>query len=164
MILGVASTWNDAKGFSDYFKLADYLDDKYVILLIGLTDIQLKSLPSRIIGFERTESKLELAYFYSMADVVTSLSYGESFGLTLIEAAACGTPVVAYDNTGQTEIIKDIHGQCVPTGDIYAVSHAIKKICNNKSKSSIVNEKYNIRDSYIKYVSLYENLIKKRND
>jgi glycosyltransferase involved in cell wall biosynthesis len=46
-----------------------------------------------------------LAGLYSAADVLLSPSRGEGFGVPMIEAQACGTPVVASDFTAQTELI-----------------------------------------------------------
>ena len=44
---------------------------------------------------------------YSAADVLMENSLGEGFGRPAIEAMACGTPVIASDNTALTELVKD---------------------------------------------------------
>jgi len=38
---------------------------------------------------------------------VFPLNWPEPFGITVIESLACGTPVIAYDKAGMSEIIKD---------------------------------------------------------
>ena len=38
------------------------------------------------------------------ADVLLNPSYGEGFGLPVVEAQACGTPVIVGDNSAQTEL------------------------------------------------------------
>lgn len=45
-----------------------------------------------------------LALFYSAADVLTATSFGEGFGLPLLEAQACGTPVVTSDHSAMREL------------------------------------------------------------
>lgn len=48
-----------------------------------------------------------LAGFYRAADVVILCSHNESFGLVALEAAACGTPVVATAVGGMRQIISE---------------------------------------------------------
>lgn len=43
--------------------------------------------------------------WYSACDVVMLCSYGEGFGLPLIEAQACGTPVIATRASAMTELV-----------------------------------------------------------
>lgn len=46
-----------------------------------------------------------LALLYASADVMVGPSVQEAFGKTIIEAMACGTPVVAFDAGGPAEIV-----------------------------------------------------------
>ena len=79
ILLGVASLWDERKGLHDYIELSKRLDDRFVIVLVGLTDEQIKKLPTNIIGIKRTQNQTELAQLYSMADILLSLSYAETF-------------------------------------------------------------------------------------
>ncbi len=47
----------------------------------------------------------DLAILNNAADLVVSTSWGEGFGLTLAEALACGTPVVAQNVSSITEVV-----------------------------------------------------------
>ena len=49
----------------------------------------------------------ELAGFYAAADVFVFPSRTDTFGLVMIEALACGTPVAAYPVAGPCDIITD---------------------------------------------------------
>jgi glycosyltransferase involved in cell wall biosynthesis len=49
----------------------------------------------------------DLAYYYQQADVFVFPSRTDTFGLVLIEAMACGTPVAAYPVTGPIDVIRD---------------------------------------------------------
>ena len=49
----------------------------------------------------------ELAYYFQQADVFVFPSRTDTFGLVLIEAMACGTPVAAYPVTGPIDVIRD---------------------------------------------------------
>lgn len=53
-----------------------------------------------------------LAAFYTAADVLLATSMGEGFGIPVVEAQACGTPVIVSDWTAQPELVGD--GFAVP--------------------------------------------------
>jgi len=53
------------------------------------------------------QSQRKLADFYAAADVVLVPSRSESFGLVALEAAACGTPVVAASVGGLRYVVED---------------------------------------------------------
>jgi D-inositol-3-phosphate glycosyltransferase len=48
-----------------------------------------------------------LATYYSAAEALLVPSRSESFGLTALEAQACGTPVIAAASTGLRHVVKD---------------------------------------------------------
>ncbi len=55
----------------------------------------------------------EMAAIYSSFDVLLATSRGEGFGLPVIEAQACGTPVIASNWTAQAELVGDVWDQNV---------------------------------------------------
>ena len=59
-------------------------------------------------------------------------SFSESFGLVLIEALACGKPVIGSDVGGITEIINDDVGLLVDPNKVSSIAGAIDKIINDE--------------------------------
>jgi glycosyltransferase involved in cell wall biosynthesis len=49
----------------------------------------------------------DLAHFYQQADVFVFPSRTDTFGLVLLEAMACGTPVAAFPVTGPIDVVRD---------------------------------------------------------
>lgn len=83
----------------------------------------------------------ELANYYHAADVYVSSSRHESFGKVLIEAMACGLPVVATATTGSKAIIQDgVNGFLVPVGDSAALARKILYLLNNPDKAKEMGE------------------------
>lgn len=48
VVLGVASTWDERKGLDDFVKLAAMLDERYAIVLVGLSKKQIKEMPEKM--------------------------------------------------------------------------------------------------------------------
>lgn len=116
MILSVANIWDDRKGCGDLIELSKHLDDSYRLVLIGLNEEQKKHLTGNMIGLSRTANLRELVEAYSAADVYVTASVEETFGMTILEAAACGTKIVAYTGTACEEVAKIYGGIAVPRG------------------------------------------------
>lgn len=165
IILSVASYWNDLKGFNDFIKLAKVLDEKYIIVLVGVKKALLKVLPKNIIGIPRTENVEELVDLYSAADIYVSFSIEETFGMTIAESMACGTPAIVYDSTACPELVTDNTGFIIPPHDIEKAMDAIVKvektgknvysqICRKHIETCFSEEKI-----YTQYLSLYKKLL-----
>ena len=106
MILGVASPWTERKGLADFVRLAGELDsDKFAIVLVGLSEKQIKDMPDGIVSLTRTDSRKELAGIYSTADVFFNPTMEDNFPTVNLEAEACGTCVVTYDTGGCRETL-----------------------------------------------------------
>lgn len=113
VILGVASQWSRNKGLDDFIRLSAMLDDRFVIVLLGLNETQIKSVPSGILALPRTRDQYELAQWYTTADVHLVLSREETFGMTIIEALACGTVPVVLEGTACEEVVRNHRGYVV---------------------------------------------------
>lgn len=78
-----------------------------------------------------------LAIAYSAADAFVAPSLQEAFGQTVIEAMACGVPVIGFDTGGIPDLVR--HGQTgllCPTGDADALAVAIRQLLLDESLRS----------------------------
>lgn len=164
VLLAAATVWAERKGFADYIKLSRVLRGNTVIILLGLNDSQMSSLPENVIGLKRTESVAELAQYYSMADVVLNLSYEETFGLTTAEGMACGTPGIVYNTTASPELITPETGIIVDSGDIDGLSKAVQIMLSKEKPVDACRKRavnyFNKEDRFQEYIDLYEVLVK----
>lgn len=165
VVLGVASVWSPRKGLADFIKLRKKLSDNYLIVLIGLNEKQIKSLPKGILGIRRTNSVQELAMYYSVADVYVNTSVEETFGLTTTEALSCGTPTIVYNATACPETVTTETGFVVEQGDLVDMVNKIDwikqqgkavytEVCRNRAV-----ELYDKKNRYSEYLKLYEELL-----
>ena len=168
VVLGVASPWGRRKGLEDFTKLYLYLsNDKYQIVLIGLSEDQIKQLPNGIIGLTRTESVEELAKWYSAADVFVNPTYEDTYPTTNLESISCGTPVVTYRTGGSPESLTSTTGRVVAKGDVAAIAKAIMDLCAEDRDAmrercrDYAEAHFDKRDCFRKYLDLYEEIIQK---
>lgn len=118
IILAVASTWSERKGLNFLSELSDSLAEEESLVVIGLSNSQAKALSAAVVSLPRTESILELASWYSTANVLVNLTLEDNFPTVNIESQACGTPVVTFDSGGSRETILPGCGGVVARGNI----------------------------------------------
>ncbi len=122
---------------------------------------------------KKNEPQYEIPEIYRLAarskGVFVNATPGENFGLTIVEAAACGLPVVASPTGGPKEIIGNANnGILVDVRDTKAISAALKKIISNSSLWQEYSENgvkagmedYSWKGHAATYINLVEQLYK----
>jgi glycosyltransferase involved in cell wall biosynthesis len=164
VFLGVASIWSDLKGLNDFIELSGLLGEDEMIVLIGLSAKQSKTLPSNIVAIPSTNSVEELSRWYNRAAVFLNPSKSESFGLVTAESLACGTPAVVYNTTACPEIIDRETGRVVPLGDYKEMLVAARELASLDQDRTRTFCSYRARTNFDqrkqsnKYVELYKQL------
>lgn len=162
-ILAVSSVWNKEKGLNDIYKLRNILPDDFVITVVGLNMDQIKNLPSKIIGIQRTQSVHELVDLYSSSDVLINPTYADTFPTVNLEALACGTPVITYRTGGSPETIDVKTGIVVDQGDVISLAGAIRKLRKEHLSSDDCRQRaemyFDKNKCYDNYIKLYNNLV-----
>ena len=166
-VLGVSHVWTSAKGWEDFLHLKKRLPKGVELVLVGLDKEKLRVTNEvGIIGIPRTDNVEELAAIYSGADVFLNLSREETLGMTTIEAMACGTPAIVYNETAVAEPVSIETGLVVETGDIDGLVEAIDRILKSGKDSyseacrAHVEKCFNKDDRYLDYLRLFQGLVK----
>jgi len=119
-----------------------YTNMKYRLLVVGngmLTNYYKKRIPRDAtdkVVFTGGVSFEDLPRYYKTAHVFCSpATYGESFGIVLIEAMAAGLPVVAGNNEGYRNVIQNgINGFLVNPEDPEAIAKSIGQLLNSENE------------------------------
>lgn len=167
IILGVRSSWGKLHNYNEYIHLSEMLSSDYSIVLVGLTKDQIKELPEKIIGIEKTNSTLELSEIYSDAFAFVNLTYLDSFPTTNLESLACGTPVITYNTGGSPESIDESVGCVVKQGDLEAVLKAIHSFSDKGKEYYSLNCRkkaetmFDENRQFYEYIKLYKQILDK---
>jgi glycosyltransferase involved in cell wall biosynthesis len=116
----------------------------------------------------RVNNDRMLSTIYSAADVFVIPSLQESFGQTVIEALACGTPVVGFASGGIVDMVRPGQtGWLAETGNTASLREAIvealrddqtrQKMAHNCRRVAL--EEYSIETQASAYLKLYETLL-----
>ena len=84
-----------------------------------------------------TGSRDDVESIIPSCDVLILPSFSESFGLVLIEALACGKPVIGSDVGGISEIINESVGLLVNPNKISSIANAVDTIVNDENLRGI---------------------------
>lgn len=112
-----------------------------------------------------------VAGYHNAIDIFVNAARHESFGVSVIEASACGKPVIVSKVGGLTEVVEDkVSGIMVTAGDAEQLSGAIKMLVANKQMRTElglngrkrVEKLYNWKDNVEQMITVYDNIIKER--
>jgi glycosyltransferase involved in cell wall biosynthesis len=169
---GAARIDDTIKGFEYLIKSLDLLVNKYgvgqenvhLLLFGGIKDkTVLKNIPVSYTYFGYVTDVRFLSKIYSASNIVVSSSLYETFGQTLIEAMCCGAIPVAFDGSGQQDIIthkengylaKRLSADSLAEGLLWAFR------CNIHPKTLRYNVLKHFSENVVaaKYIKLYDKL------
>jgi glycosyltransferase involved in cell wall biosynthesis len=111
------------KNLEDFFRL-EYPGYKKIMVGDGpmKSEYEYQYPDVKFVGYK---TGAELAEYYRMADVFVFPSRWETFGIVMIEAMACGTPVAAYDCQGPADVIQEGITGCINQDLHQAVKDAL---------------------------------------
>ena len=155
VILSVApDIMRDEKGGKWIVKLAEKcLDLNCVFIIIGVKDLNEK-FPDNVIALGRTENQIELAKYYSLADIFVICSQKETFSMTCAEAISCGTQVIGF-KSGAPETVF-LNSIFVDYGDLKTLKKEIENYLQNNLTTNTENM-YSIEKMFQGYLRLYTN-------
>ncbi|MCM8799930.1 MAG: glycosyltransferase [Candidatus Omnitrophica bacterium] len=159
-----------------FYRLCMVRDDLYLVIA-GPDDEGYSKIVKRLI---KKRNILDRVIFTGMllgedklsvlrdSDIFVLPSYSENFGLAIVEAMACGLPVVISDKVNISSDIKDREAGIVIKPEVSSLYEGLKKALEDdkiflriKENSKIlVQEKFNIDKIIPNLIDIYKSLIK----
>jgi len=123
-------------------------------------------LPTTFLGSIQNDSLMALAY--SDADLFVIPSLEDNLPNTVMEAMACGTPVVGFDAGGIRDMVRPGEtGLLAPVGDAKALGEAIDTLCKDDALRAMMSlrcrevsvAEYTLVHQANAYMKLYEEMV-----
>lgn len=146
IVLGMAR-FVKAKGYRDLIESFSFLNENYLLILVGdgpeyneYMKVVKKLNLRNVLFFPPTSAPED---FYKLSDIFAMTSIYEPLGQTILEAQACGLPVIYYKNnssiiTASEEIVDKNFSQSVEYGKPHKLAYSIDKLTTHLNKSDSV--------------------------
>ncbi len=141
----VVNEFSRRKGFGEAFAVLDALVDAgfpHRLVVVGRIKDWGRDEFNTLLGAARHPERIEvrewvpdLVPIYQGAAAFLMTSRYEGFGLTPLEAMACGVPVVAFSNSAVTEIVEG-GGMLVTDGDVAAMTESVRTVLDSPACAS----------------------------
>lgn len=126
----------EKKGFH---KLFEARDKNYFIVFVGdgvIPEYMKKDKDVKFVGFKKQK---ELAKLYPACNIFCLPSINEGFPLTILEAMACGLPIITTDHPGYTDYLDRKFVKLIEP-NTNNIKKAIKEILNSPKKMKEMGE------------------------
>lgn len=135
------ATQDPRKGFQELCEaLNNFLEDERIEFLVFGAEAPEKSIfpVNKIHYLGRIHDDVTLKIIYCSASVMVVPSLQENLANTIMESLACGTPVVAFDIGGNSDMIEHLHnGYLANPFDIMDLTRGIEYILNANSSAQL---------------------------
>ncbi|TMO44699.1 MULTISPECIES: glycosyltransferase [unclassified Pseudoalteromonas] len=166
-LIGCAARLIEGKGHKDMIHSLRYLPDDFHMVFAGDGDqkeyllnlVRSLHLTSRVHFLGNVH---DMRAFYSSIDVMCLYSQREGLPLSIIEAMACGIPIVASDVGGIHEVVTPEQGELVSVNDFNQLAPAIQRACTLPRGLCIRHHAIKVADARTmssKYDNLYSALL-----
>ena len=127
-------------GFIDFYHRHQNAKVKLLIVGDGMEKKYLQKISQGFpIKFYNNQPPKKLAKIYSQSIMGIFMSAHESFGLTVIECLACGTPVVGVNCGGVKEIVTNFNKQFLVENNALKLGSSIETLFSISQKESTIN-------------------------
>ncbi len=181
LLFGAENTGEKRKGFKQLAEVLRHCmaderfrrlvqGDRLRLLCFGYPSpvIEEAGIPVTSLGYLNSDEKVRTAY--SAADIFIQASLEDNLPNTMLEAMACGTPVVAFGVGGMPDVIEHgVTGMLAPAGDAERLGDAILETVFDRRRleemaercRGLMETRFSLHNQGNAFLAIYEELVSK---
>jgi glycosyltransferase involved in cell wall biosynthesis len=138
------------------------------VISVGMNELSAAVPGGRCYALGELNSERLMSFAYSAADLFVLPAREDNLPNVVLEAMACGTPVVAFDVGGLPDLVRpDVTGLLVPPADVRELASAIAGILSDDERRARISrecrraavEQYSLAIHAERYHRLYQELL-----
>jgi glycosyltransferase involved in cell wall biosynthesis len=176
ILFGAANILDRRKGIGYLVAALNELKEKYTdldnagIVIFGKNkSFDINLLPYKVYEMNIINSQLEMAELYNLADVYVTPAIEDNLPNTVMEALACGTPVVAFNTGGIPDMVDHLqNGYLAEFKSAADFAAGINYILTSSQKNELAaNARKKVLDNFTndivaeKYLDVYKSILTK---
>jgi len=176
ILFGAANILDRRKGISylvealnDLKKNYEGMDDLEIVLFGKNKSFDVNSLPFKVYEMNIITAEQDMAELYNLADVYVTPAIEDNLPNTVMEALACGTPVVAFNTGGIPDMVEhQRNGYLAEFKSAADFAAGINYVLNSGNKKELSeNARKKVLDNFTneivaaKYMDVYRSVLKK---
>lgn len=173
VVLSIAADLQDERKGIKYFlkSLKHIKSENLMIITLGKklnfgSNIEINNIEIKQLGYIKDRNKI--SEVYNIADIFCISSLDDNFPTTVLEALACGVPVVGFHVGGIPEQVTEDCGIIVKPKDTEALGRALEKLLNDdelrrkfsENCRKRVLQNYTIKKFTDSYIEVYNNALR----
>jgi L-malate glycosyltransferase len=175
IVIGVVKTMSPIYAIDHFIKSIPLVQNRdFEVLIVGGGNQleEYKNLAKELgisdkVKFEGRVSHEKVLEKLHKMDVFINVSHNESFGVSILEASACGIPVIVHNKGGMSEVVEHgITGLLINDNQPETIANAIDKIVSDKESRlsmgnngvNFVKSKFEFNDNLNLLIEIYNSL------
>ncbi len=176
ILFGAANILDRRKGIAYLVEALNILKEKYAdlgdagIVIFGKNkSFDVSSLPFKVYEMNIINSQQEMAELYNLADVYVTPAIEDNLPNTVMEALACGTPVVAFNTGGIPDMVDHLqNGYLAEFKSAAGLAAGLHYVLTSEQKNELsACARRKVLDNFTndiiaeKYMAVYQSILKK---
>ena len=167
ILIGAMSLKIKRKGFNEFIDALGFVSNDFDLVTFGNSNTSSLKIKQKTVNLGFISSINQMIMIYNAVGVTVVPSLEENLSNVIMESLACGTPVVAFNIGGNSDLITHkVNGYLAIPSDVKDLAQGIDWVLNNKEELNLsqncinkVRKEFDYSIVAKKYTNLYKKIL-----